>query len=249
MRLAAIYNVWHDWDWLKLSVNNIRPVVDGVIIIASEVSNYGEFSRVPNKWLNSEEVFIHNPGSSAAMITETEKRNHGLKLARVHGYTHFIMMDCDEFYHHEDVLREKERFEDPDLLGLVCATQVFFKKPTLTVGLDVTLVPFIHKITNSLEHTFNQHYPFAWEGRQIRIDPTRSLNINTGVQWSDVVMFHYSWVRKDIEVKIRNSTARANIERSTLREDYANAKEGYYCQYYKAELKSCPNWFNLPDSF
>lgn len=249
MRLAAIYNVWHDWDWLELSVNNIRPVVDEVIIMGSEISNYGEVSAIPQKWLISPDVYLYTPGHLPVMALETDKRNKGLEIARAHGCTHFIAIDADEFYHPEDIIREKERFEDPDLLGLVCATQVFFKKPTLTVGLDVTLVPFIHKITNSLQHTFNRHYPFAWEGRQIRIDPTRSLNINIGVQWSDVVMFHYSWIRKDIEVKIRNSTAHANIERSTLRDDYANAKEGYYCQYYKAELKSCPNWFNLPDSF
>lgn len=248
MRLTAIYNVWHDYDLLKLSIENIRPVVDNIIVVASEKSNYGEISPIPTWLLEGNDLVIFEPTHSQAMVSETDKRNVGLAVARSQGYTHFIMMDADEFYVREDFIKEKQRFIDnPDLAGLVCASQVYFKSPKLTIGLDTTRVPFIHKITPTLKHEFNSLYPFAWEGKNIRIDPTRSLNINSGVEWSPIIMHHYSWIRKDIEVKIRNSTARANIERSTIRQDLMSAREGYYCEFYGKTLIRASVDFNIPE--
>lgn len=246
MKLCAIFCVWDDYDLLYHSTENIRPLVDGIIIIASEKSNYGEVSPIP--FWSRDKVFQWEPELHHPMNNETAKRNYGLKIAREEGYTHFIMMDADEFYNPIDFEREKQRFHvKPELQGLVCASQVYFKSPTLTIGLDTTRVPFIHKLTPTLKHEFNKHYPMAWEERQIRIDPTRSLNINSGVEWSDIVMHHYSWVRKDYDKKIRNSTARANIERSTIKEDLLLAKAGEMCKFYGKVLHAVPNYFNLPE--
>lgn len=249
MKLAAIYNVWDDWDLFSDSVKNISPLVDGIILIASETSNYGEVSSIPNGWHGGEfvKLFVREPQFQHPMNSETDKRNFGLQKARELGFTHFLMMDADEFYEPEPFMKEKQRFIDnSNLQGLVCASQVYFKSPTLTIGLDTTRVPFIHKITPTLKHEFNRRYPLAWEGKEIRIDPTRSLNINDGVEWSDIVMSHFSWVRKDYGKKIRNSTARSNIERSSILEDLENAKPGYFCKFYQKQLYEVPNYFNLP---
>lgn len=246
MRLVAVYNVWSDWDLLKYSVDNIRPLVDGIIIIASEKSNYGEVDKIPSCWRDAE-LYLREPQFSHPMNSETDKRNYGLQIAREQGYTHFLMMDADEFHEPEPFLKEKQRFIDnPNLQGLVCASQVYFKSPTLTIGLDTTRVPFIHKITPTLKHEFNRRYPYAWDGRDIRIDPTRSLSITSGVEWSDIIMHHASWIRKDYAKKIRNSTARSNIEKSTILEDLENAKPGYFCKFYQKTLYEAPNIFNLP---
>lgn len=247
MKLVCVYSVWDDYELLRISIENMMPLVDGFIIVASEKSNYGEVSPIP-EWLK-DNVYIREPELSNPMNCETDKRNYGLRLAKEQGYTHFIMCDADEFYNPVDFLREKQRFIDnPDLLGLVCATQVFFKSPCLTIGLDTTRVPFIHKITPDLHHSFNRKYPFAWEGQDIKIDPTRSLNINSGVEWSNIVMLHYSWCRKDYAKKIRNSTARNNIERSTILQDLLQAKEGYKVKFYGDKvLHRVPNYFNIPE--
>lgn len=250
MKLAAIYNVWADWDLLTHSIENIFQVVDGIIVVYSRKSNSGELSDPPNDlyFPGNVELFQREPFASQAMHCETDKRNFGLQKARELGYTHFIMMDVDEFYEPEAFLKEKQRFIDnPNLAGLVCASQVYVKSPTLTIGLDTTLVPFIHKITSGLKHEFNRNYPYAWEGRNIRIDPTRSININSGVEWSPIVMHHMSYVRTDLKRKIRNSTAKSNIEKSTIMEDYRNAKDGYYFKFYNKKLFTVDNIFNLPD--
>ena len=233
------------------SYRNIIKLVDGVILIGSEFSNFGERSYLPGFWHSPSgpESFKFEPDLKLSpQENERAKRNYGLQRARESGYTHFIMMDADEFYEAEPFLKEKERFKNPDLLGLVCGLKCYFKSPNLSAP-DGTLVPFIHKITPQLKFEWNTRYPFAFEGfkRDIRIDPTRQMNINNGVEWSEITMHHMSWVRKDIQKKIRNSTARVNIEKSTIVQDYLNAAPGYYCEFYKSKLVACENIFNIPD--
>lgn len=261
MRLAAIFNVWADWDWLQIAAEKISPVVDGIIIIWSEKSNYGEFFKMPESGEHSFNrydldpncelliSFQQEPSLLHPMHAETRKRNIGLEKAREYGYTHFIMCDADELYDPEQFLKEKQRFIDnPNLAGLVCASQVYVKSPTLTIGLDTTLVPFIHKITPTLKHSFNRNYPFSWEKGQIRIDPTRSLNIDRGVDWSPIIMDHYSWVRSDISRKVRNSTAKANIERTNVVKNFVHLTEGSICEIYPGKpLVRVPNKYGLPE--
>lgn len=249
MRLVAILNVWSDWDWLEISVKNLKPLVDGFIIVASEKSNWGEYSPIPTLWRNS--VNIREPFFNHPLNCETDKRNFGLDLAKKVGYTHFLSCDCDELYEVEPFLKAKERFHvEPDLQGLVCRTQVYFKSPKLTVGLDHTLVPFIHKLTPDIKHEFNKRYPYAWEKGNIHIDPSRSLNINSGVKMDDIIMHHYSWVREDYEKKIRNSTARNNILKDrTLLQSLMHAKEGDYIEFYRKRLARAAVDFGIPEFY
>lgn len=248
MRIVAIFHCWDDWYLLDHAIKNMRPLVDGIVVIGSTMSNYGEYSEIPERFKN-EELFIREPQFHHALNNETEKRNYGLKIAREQGYTHFITCDSDEFYNPYDFNEAKKLFDDPELFGLICRCQTFFKKPTLTIGLDTTLVPFIHKLTPTIKHEFNRSYPFSWEGKAIRIDPSRSMNINSGVKMVEFAMFHYSWLRKDYQKKIRNSTAKSNLQGSTVLEDLEMAESGYFCKLYQKTLHTVPDYFNLGSIF
>lgn len=251
MKLCAIYNVWDDWDLFELSIKNISQVLDDIndiVLVTSEKSNYGEYSEVPDKWKRLVVTNRREPIHAHPMDSETDRRNYGLQVARDRGFTHFITMDADEFYDPSEFQSAKDYLNNNQHInGLVVESQVYFKSPTLTVGKDITLVPHIHKLTPTIRHEFNKNYPFAWSGKQLRIDPTRSLNINSGVEMFDCTMHHYSWVRKDYEKKIRNSTARPNLERSTIREDLRFAKEGYFCKFYGKSLVRAQVNFNIPE--
>lgn len=248
MKLAAVLIVWDDWELLEKAVENLTGLVDGFIIVASETSSYGEISPIPVKWRNK--VYVREPFFNHPMNCETDKRNFGLDVARRLGYTHFLPGDADEFYDRQEFLRARQRFYDePDLVGLVCATQVYFASPELTIGLDTTLIPFIHKILPGMRHEMNRRYPFAWDNGRIRIDPTRQMNINSGVKWDDIIMHHVSWFRRDYEKKIRNSTARDNIKRSSILNDLLHATDGYFCQFYQKRLTRCSDRFGLNELF
>ena len=246
MRLVAIYNIWDDWDWLEISIKNLQGLVDGVIIVASESSNYGEISPIPEKWkgkVNIREPFFNHP-----LNCETDKRNYGLDLAKQQGYTHFISMDADELYERETFLKAKDRFHvEPDLVGLVCETQVYFGSVNLTIGKDVTLVPFIHKIVPGIKHEFNRMYPYAWDNGKIRIDPSRSLSVVSGVKMDPIITHHFSWVRKDYPKKIRNSTARNNIQRSSILNDLVQPTAGKFIEFYQRSLVPATVDFNIDD--
>lgn len=128
MKLCLIYTVWGDWDWMDISLDRIGCLADGVIIVASEKSNWGEISPIPEVWKHH--VDIREPFFNHPLNCETDKRNYGLRLAKERGFTHFLSLDCDELYEPEAFRRAKERFHvEPDLQGLVCRTQVYFKSP------------------------------------------------------------------------------------------------------------------------
>lgn len=257
MKLVAVIIVWDDWELVYCQIEHFlkHKMVDDVLVIFSEYSNYGEFSEFIFKDYNIDyegkkvELIQWEPDSkNVPRENETNKRNFGLIEARNRGFTHFLILDADEFYEPEPFLKAKERFlNEPNLAGLVCQCQTYFKSPQLTIGLDTTLVPFIHKLTPTIKHEFNKQYPFAWINGQIRIDPTRSLNISSGVERTDLIMHHMSWIRRDYEKKIRNSTARRNLERSSIRNDLVFAKEGYFVEFYQRHLQRSSVDFGIPE--
>lgn len=244
MAICAIINFWCGYEVLPFAVKQWHKLGVDVIIVYSNTSNY-RMLRNNSALLSRPEykdciLFKCEPLDSLQPVdNERRKRNYGIEKARGLGYTHFITADADELYESVDV--------DLNAAGTVVGCQTYFKTPTLTIGLDVTLVPFVHKLTPNIAHAWNRTYPFAFDKNGgIRIDPSRQLNINDGVAFrSDIVMHHYSYVRDDINVKIENSTARNNIRKSVVLNDLQNAKPGYFCKYYQKVLTEAPNLFGI----
>ena len=248
MKLAAIYNAWGDCqDLLRKSIVNICPVVDLVIVIYSTRSNRGEereFLQEVNDpkvvYVNVEPIRHFSPAQN-----ETMKRNAGLDYARANLCTHFLVMDSDEFYLCADVEREKERMERENLNGLVCGLRVYVKEPTLWCE-DHTLVPFIQKLTPEVSLGDYRHYPFTYDkDRRCHIDPTRRPSHVSRVGWSDVVMHHFSYVRSDMDLKIRNSTANLERSRDVIAKEMIEARPGWVSLLYHRELKECEDIFKI----
>lgn len=248
MRLAAIFNAFGDCACLlPHAVESIRPHVDEVVIVWSRVSNRG--ISLEYKLPKCCTLVQCEPKHKVAQVNEVMKRQAGLDYAKKNGFTHFIAMDADEFYTPEEFNREKQRIYDLNLAGSVCGVKTYFKSPCLTVGMDHTLVPFIHKVTPQLEYRLKfSGYPFAIDRRGVaHIDPARRLNIRKGVLMSDITMHHYSYIRKDIDLKIANSSANLRKSAEIIKEDLRNAKPGYLCKSYNRILEQCDNIFNLPE--
>lgn len=243
---VAIYNAW-DHELLRQSVDNILKAVDKVIIVYSNHSNKGEKLRFPVEQFADCSLIQHEPDLGLIPHkNEQNKRNEGLRFAQEIGANYFIMMDGDEFYQPEDVRFWYEYLRHSSLSGLVCRSHVYFAKPTLTIGEDTTYVPFIHKIVPGLKFVFTQDYPYTRHEGKLRIDPTRRLNITANVRLIGCIMHHYSYVRKDIDQKINNSSAESLKKvADVIKNDLKNAEKGYFCQYYGKELMEAPNLFNL----
>ena len=254
MRLVSIINAWSDTlELLPYCIENTLKFSNKVIVAYSVTSNHGNkderilelvFSnKLPVQWINIEPVLGKHPH-----YNEAYKRNMALNVAKQMDYSHFLMLDADEFYLSEEVQKEKIRIEEQRLNGLVCRTKVYFKKPTYCLP-DHTLVPFIHNITPYISTGQFKRYPFAYDEQgNAHIDPTRRLSFTDKVEMSGIYMHHFSWVRKDFNLKIENSAARNNLKRSSIYRDLENAKEGVYNEFYRANIVTCDNLFNLPES-
>lgn len=248
MNLAAIFCIWGDANgMIDKSIDNILPCVDGCIVIFSNTSNFGDTRPVIIKSRDGVTLYRVEPlHDLRPHENETRKRNYGLDIAREYGYTHFIMLDFDEFYHQSELLSDKERVEREDLNGLVHPLKVLFKEPTLWCE-DHTLCAGIQKITPDLKLGSFKHYPFAYDSHgNAHIDPTRRPSHRDKVAMSDHYMIHASWIRSDFDVKINNSAARENLKKSTIYADLAAAAPGVYNNFYRQTLQECPNYFNLP---
>lgn len=245
-KLTAIICLWDGEEFLPYLVPNLQEQVDEILIVYSRTSNFGERLDYPlpkferTRYINFEPIQSHGPHTN-----ETRKRNFGLRLAINEGATHVLMCDVDEFYDTHEFNAEKERIYSSGINGLVCGLRCYFGLPDLFIDTDKTRVPFIQKITPKMEVGFFKHYPFSYENGDARIDPTRRPNTRDGVEWSEITMHHYSWVRNDILRKIKNSSARINILKSTALEDYRAAKEGYFCKYYNTTLQKTDIKFGI----
>jgi hypothetical protein len=241
MKLAAIYNVWDGAELLQGSINCLKDHVDKVIMVYQDVSNFGE-KYSPLEILSNLEApglvlvrFTPNLKKSGGQ-NETTKRNVGLETAKGFQCTHFLHMDCDEYY--QDFGKAKEMYQDLGRKGSVCRLLTYFKKPTLRLKQPENYyVPFIHELRHNTIAGATK-YPYY-------VDPTRRIN-QTDVVELPLFMHHYSWVRKDVMRKVRNSTARKNMEGKTYLQDYnADLKPGDYLPCYEQTLIETEDFFNI----
>lgn len=241
MKLAAIYNAWDGICLLRGSMLCLKNHVDLFIIVWQDVSNFGEkYNPIPDMDLSGfPNVILHkyDPTVGAGPFNEKKKRNIGLDIARANGCTHFLHLDNDEYY--EDFGEAKNLYIKAGKAGSVCKLYTYFKLPTLRFDTpDGYFVPFIHELRADSQAGM-RNYPFY-------VDPTRRIN-ETEVIELPVYMHHFSWVRKDIERKCRNSSAKENIERGTMLQDYysPNIGPGYYVKDYDKKLVNVPNLFSI----
>lgn len=255
MKLAAVYNVWDNWEMVEPSIESIYGGVDVVIVVAQRLSNWGKMAPVWQKLFlermvrsgKIDELVWMEPkfeGKSwkLAQGWEKAKRQKGIDLSVEMGCTHFVGMDADEFYRPYEFQWMRKKIDEDDYLrscGHACKIQVYYKDPGLKVeGLDNTWVPFICPLP-------------ARTGRiskaNVLIDPTRiTVDRYHPIDEREMVMHHMSWIRKEgIIDKLSNSTARMNIYKDAVIKEWEEAGPGTVLKeiYPGRKLISCRNEF------
>lgn len=253
MKLVSIINAWADTvELLPFCIDNHLQFCDSVIIVVSSMSNHGNLSSAMDDFIRD---YPHNPRvmferfqpfkGYTPLVNETAKRNLGLQKAieSNYGFTHYLIADADEFYIAEEVNDQKKWW--PKVNGLVCRLRVYVAKPTLWCE-DHTLVPFIQRLHKSSAVGNNRDYPFAYdEAGNAHIDPSRRPDFKTFIYMSDVLCHHFSYVRRDIDMKIDNSSANLRRSRQVIYDELKNAKPGYVSHLYHKTLKESENIFNI----
>lgn len=246
-KLSAIFNAYDGTELLEKSIQQIYEYCDLIIIVYQTTSNFGEqwsplpeiehLGELPKILLVKYDPTIEWGGQ----LNERAKRNLGIDFARDNHCTHFMGMDVDEFY--EDFGEYKKLYFESGSAGSVCKMQTYFKKPTLMFDRpEDYYVPFIHEL-NEDTRSGSSSYKFY-------VDPTRAINQSDVVELP-FLMHHFSWVRKDIMRKARNSSSQGIIKNPIIMKDY-NSPEvgpGYFLANWNRTLVEVPDIFHLSTIF
>lgn len=244
MTLASIINVWDGAELLPYAIRSVEKDVDIFIIVWQDISNYGEKYDPFQEITAAAAMFPHKkfvykyyePIAFCGAPNEINKRNVGLQTALEYECTHFFFQDTDELY--ENFHRAKHEYIAAGTAGSVCRLLTYFKLPILRFELyDSYYVPFIHELHRDTS-AGKGDYPYY-------VDPTRKVRCES-VTLITEPMHHFSYVRKDIGRKLRNSSAKANIAKSTVWQDYTNAAPGYYVKpFFEQKLVEVENIFDI----
>lgn len=218
MKLGVSYNVFDCEELLEPSINCIRHLVDYISVVYQTESNFGYkcsndllpiLESLKQKGL-IDELCLFKPNIDLSVVEnpsflEVEKRNIGLELSRKNGCTHHMSMDCDEFYIPKEFAYMKSVMESDMFDGSTCQHFQFYKDSIYKLDPpENDHVSTIYRIYNDTK------FVFRCNTAPVGTDPTRQTTNKKYRIFSrdEINMYHLSFVRKDIRIKLMNSSAR-----------------------------------------
>lgn len=234
MKLGVSYNVFDGIELLPFSIESIRNQVDHVNVVYQKVSNFGELidqksldtlnNLVNDKMIDSL-TYYETDASINPQINEVNKRNIGLDVCTQHNMSHYISLDCDEFYFDNQLQYAKDYMEKENCDSSACKMEYYYKYPEIKIKNFFNMyVSLIYKIDGRKFILNNE-----WD---IVVDPTRKMQPGKMKKFEsdEILMHHYSYIRKNIKSKIYNTTTRIAHNDSKLDEMYQ-----YYQNYQKGD--------------
>lgn len=220
MKLGVAYNIFNGEELLIKSLERMREHADFIVLTVQFVSNVGNenpnlfevLDSIPDELYDDSYEF--NPKFNIhPQQNELNKRNKGLEICRINNCTHFMSIDCDEFYNMSQFSHAKKFIEAADIDGSFCELRNYFKESKYQMDEQVTYVPFIYKISQFSRHVMGTNTP-------VPIDPTRGIQgiDNRGLSKTfrpdELVMHHMSYVRssEDMLSKLTNSPNKQMFE-------------------------------------
>lgn len=218
MIVGVSFNVFNGEEHLIAAIRSIRQQVDHISLVVQFISNMGnpcsENLRMTLQLVSdlrlADEVFIFIPDFSATPVeNELSKRKIGLNLAKKAAVTHFMTMDCDEYYDENEMKSAKQLIKEFNIKATAVRTYLHIKRPIYRSRFpEPTCCAFLTEIDANSELCLGINYPYM-------VDPTRRVINKFPVfmmPTSIITMKHMNLVRKDLRNKLDNSTNAAATE-------------------------------------
>jgi hypothetical protein len=233
MKLGAAYNLFDGEELLESSILSIKNHVDFITVIYQDISNYGNKSSTNLKNF-LEDLKTRNLIDSMVLFTpnlkingaknETIKRNLGLDECRAQGCTHHLSIDTDEFYIAEEFEKGKEVIEQEKFDSSSCQLVTYYGSPYYKITPPETYyVPWIYRIKPEINFILDHTFPTL-------VDATRRMQPGKHriFKRDEIQMHHMSYVRKDMNTKLQNSTCRPILlpRIKAMVDHWKNWKEG-----------------------
>lgn len=207
------YNVFDGVELLEDSINYIKDFVDHISIIFQTESYWG--NKLSQKEINIVESLkerkiiddlIYFDEKINIKIIQTYKRNLGKKIAMENGCTHYMTMDCDEFYT-KDEFKKLIYYHNnyPEKISLM--PLVSYYKDTKNVINNQTYMDGDLYVSGFFPVKYDLVLGFPLP---IKVDPTRKPNEKDSSKYklwdrNEVKMHHLSYVRRNIFQKVNNA--------------------------------------------
>lgn len=254
MKLAACYTVFDGTELLEASMAAIAPHVDFFVIYWQQISNRNEVINNADKEVirqvskkNGVTLWRYD-ADLTVNAKENERRKHTEMIAhaRDRGATHFIMLACDHFYREVDFGECKHLVEYNDYDATFTAMYTYYKKPTWQITpIEDYYMPFICKLHPETKIQRVPNFPLL-------VDP--SVQMNTLGKWllfqeNEIMLHHYSMIRRDINGKFRNAASPwkpIQIDEFCREWNEYDIKENPGVKYFKErKIKEVRDYFNL----
>lgn len=212
MRLGVAYNVFDGTELLLGSMRCVRPVADFICVVWQDRSNMNEALPVwAKEYLNPALEFadfeiLFRPNGPGGHINEIAKRNMGVQACVDAGCTHVMVMDADEYYDTAQLSAAFSLCCSGDYDSSACQMQTYYGNPEYCMDPPENYyVPLIYKL-DGRRFSMSQPWP-------VLADPTRKMSPGKIkiFERKEIEMHHFSYVRVDLGLKLRNSSAVGNF--------------------------------------
>lgn len=256
MKLGCSWNLFDGEELLEGSIKQIRNQVDYISVVYQKISNFGnpcnsELVPLLEKLKSDgliDELFEYSPKvNKGGHFNEMQKRNIGLALSQGANCTHHMSMDSDEYYLSSEFESLKKIIIEGDYDSSYCQMQSYYKSFDYVLDPPETYyVSLIFKIKNDSNFILMAPSP-------VLVDPTRRMAPNNKpivLDREKIQMHHMSFVRNDISVKLKNSSANVSFmdKISTITNYYNNWTYPNKVMWASGELlnvKKVENLFNV----
>jgi hypothetical protein len=217
MKIGVSYNLFDGEELIENSIKSIRNNVDYISVVYQTISNFGQecdkglvslLERLKSEGLVDELFEYHPRINKGGHFNEITKRNIGLSLSEGANCTHHMAMDSDEFYTDTQFKYIKKTMEEGDYDSSACQMVTYYKEPIYRLDpKEEYYVSLLFKIKQNREYVIGCPFP-------VLVDPTRRMEPGKCKIFTreEIEMHHMSYVRNNIEKKVKNSSAKVNFE-------------------------------------
>lgn len=254
-KIGVSYNLFDGEELLEGSIKCIRNNVNYISVIYQTTSNHGELCdgdlintlfKLKNNGLIDEIELFKPDLTLSPTVNELRKRNLGIELSLKNECNYHMSMDSDEYYVIDEFKNMCKILIDIDYDVCLYQMVTYYKDFNHRLEPKETYyVPGLHKINSNTIYDVNYPSP-------VLVDPTRKVN---GLKFKilereDIEMHHMSYVRKDLNKKLNNSSANSNFNNINEVVKYYNnweyPQKGLICgiNNWYSELIKVKNLFN-----
>ncbi len=207
MRIAAVYCVYNEDEYIEYSIRSIYEFVDRVFVLLGELpySAYNANAREEFRVSDRTEEIVRSLAATHPKITivkgvwasELEHRNAGMALCRQDRCNYYFLVDGDEVYRRDHLKRLRQEIAThPEAGQFIIKCDLFWRSFRYRIPADdQTWMPRrLFKMTRWSE-LGKSHLPLPVPCRFTGNNKTNSWGSVYHVDPKDVIFYHFSFAR------------------------------------------------------